>query len=45
VVVLFEVLEDVADVQKRIPVERDVHKRGLHAGNDAGNAALIDASD
>jgi hypothetical protein len=45
VVVVFEILENVADVKESIAVEADVNESGLHAGEDAGNTAFIDAAD
>jgi hypothetical protein len=43
-VVLFEVFENVTDVQEGIAIETDVHKGGLHAGKDAGDFSFVDAA-
>jgi hypothetical protein len=45
VIVIFKIFENVADVQKGIAVEADIDKGGLHTGEDAGDAALVDAAD
>ena len=45
VIVILEVFEDVADVQKGIAVQPDINERGLHTGEHAGYAALVDAAD
>ena len=44
-VVVFEIFENVADVQERVAVETDVHEGGLHAGKDAGDFSFVDAAD
>jgi len=44
-VVVFQILENVADVQKRVAVEADVHESGLHARKDAGDFSFVDAAD
>jgi hypothetical protein len=45
VVVVFEVFENVADVQKRIAVQADVHESGLHAREDARDFSFVDTAD
>jgi hypothetical protein len=45
VIVVFEIFEDIADVKESIAIEADVNERRLHAGEDAGNSAFIDAAD
>jgi hypothetical protein len=44
-VVVFEIFEDVADVKEGIAVEADIDESGLHAGEDAGDSAFVDATD
>jgi hypothetical protein len=44
-VVVFQVFENVANVQKRVAVEADIHESRLHAGKDAGDFSFIDAAD
>ena len=45
VLVILEVFEDVADVEKRIAVEADVHESRLHAGEDACDFSFVNAAD
>ena len=45
VIVVFEIFEDIADVKESIAIEADVNESGLHAGEDAGNSAFVDATD
>jgi hypothetical protein len=45
VVVILEIFEDVADVKKGIAIETDIDESGLHAGEDAGDSAFVDAAD
>ena len=45
VIVVFEVFEDIAHVEKSVAVQADVHESGLHAGKDAGNFSFVDAAD
>ena len=45
VIVVFEIFEDIADVKEGVAIEADVNERGLHAGEDAGNSAFVDAAD
>jgi len=42
--VILEVFENVADVEKRVAVEADVHESGLHAREHARNFSLVDAA-
>jgi len=44
VIVVLEVLEDVTNVQEGVAIQANVHKRGLHAREDAGNFSFIDAA-
>jgi len=44
-VVVFEVFEDVTDVQECIAIETNVHESRLHAGKDAGDFSFVDAAD
>jgi len=45
VIVVFEIFENVADVEESIAIEADVNESGLHAGEDAGDSAFVDAAD
>src|ERR1700751_4437804 len=45
VLVILEVFEDVADVEKRIAVEPDVHESRLHTGKDARHFSFVNAAD
>src|SRR5690242_5665794 len=45
VIVVFKILEDVADVQKGVPIEADIDERRLHPGKDPRHSAFVDASD
>jgi hypothetical protein len=44
-IVVFEIFENVADVQEGVAIKADVNESGLHAGEDASNTALVDAAD
>src|ERR1700736_6777705 len=44
-VVVFEIFKDVADIKESVAVEADVHESRLHAGEDAGDFAFVDAAD
>jgi hypothetical protein len=44
-IIVFEIFEDVADVKEGIAVEADIDESGLHAGEDAGDSAFVDATD
>jgi hypothetical protein len=45
VFVIFEIFENVADIQEGVAVETDVHKSGLHTREHSCYAALVDATD
>ena len=45
VIVLLEIFEEIADVEKRVAIEADIHKGRLHAGQHARDAAFVNASD
>jgi hypothetical protein len=45
VIVILEIFENVADVQKCVAVEADIDEGGLHTGEDASDAAFVDATD
>jgi hypothetical protein len=44
VIVIFQIFENIADVEKSIAIEADVNESGLHAGEDAGDSAFVDAA-
>src|SRR5580704_880624 len=44
VIVVFEIFENIAYVEERIAIEADVNESGLHAGEDAGDSAFVDAA-
>lgn len=44
-VVVFEIFENVTDVQKRVAVQADVHESGLHAWKDASDSSFVDTAD
>jgi hypothetical protein len=44
-IVIFQVFEDVADVEESVAIEPNVHEGRLHTGKDAGNFAFVDAAD
>jgi hypothetical protein len=39
--ILFLLFEKIGDVEESVPLESEVDKRGLHAGEDPGDTALI----
>jgi hypothetical protein len=43
--VVLEVFENVANVEKRIAIQGDVHESGLHTGEDASDFSFVDAAD
>ena len=43
--VVLEVFENVANIEKRIAIQADVHESGLHAGEDACDFSFVDAAD
>lgn len=45
VVVVLEIFEDVTDIEESVAIETDIDESGLHSGEDAGNAAFVDAAD
>jgi hypothetical protein len=45
VIVIFQIFEDIADIQKRVAIQPDIYERRLHTGEHAGYAALVDAAD
>ena len=45
VIVIFEIFENVADVQESVAIETDVDESRLHSGQDAGDFAFVDAAD
>ena len=45
VIVVLKIFENVADVQEGVAVEADIDEGGLHTGEDAGDAAFVDATD
>jgi hypothetical protein len=45
VIVIFEIFENVGDVQESVAIEADVNESGLHTGEHAGDAAFVDAAD
>ena len=45
VIVVLEIFEEIADVEKGVAIESDVHKSRLHAGQHACDAAFVNASD
>lgn len=45
VIVVFEIFEDVADVQESVTIQSNFDERRLHAGEDAGDFAFVDAAD
>ena len=45
VIVILKIFEYVADVQEGVAIEADIDEGGLHTGEDAGDAAFVDATD
>jgi hypothetical protein len=45
VIVVFEIFENIADVEEGIAIEADIDERRLHAGENAGDFAFVDATD
>src|SRR5579863_5888881 len=45
VIVVFEVFENVADVEERVAIEADVDERRLHARQNARYFSFVDAAD
>ena len=44
-IVLFEVFEEVADVEERVCIASNVHEGRLHAGQHARDSTFVNASD
>jgi len=44
-IVVFEVFEHIADVEKGVAIQADVDESRLHAGENASNLAFVDAAD
>jgi hypothetical protein len=44
-IVVFEIFEDIADVQESVAIQADVDECRLHAWEDASNLAFVDAAD
>ena len=44
VIVVFEIFKHVTDVQEGIAIQADIDESGLHAGQDAGDPAFVDAA-
>jgi hypothetical protein len=44
VIVILEIFENVANVKESVAIQADVNESGLHSGEDAGDAALVDAA-
>src|SRR3989442_11918860 len=42
VIVVLEVLENVADVQESVTIQANVHEGGLHPGENAGDFSFVD---
>ena len=45
VIVVFEVFENVADIEERVAIEPDVDESRLHAGKHPRDTALVDTAD
>ena len=45
VIVVFQIFENITDIEEGVAVEADIHESGLHARKDAGNSAFVDAAD
>jgi hypothetical protein len=45
VIVIFEIFENVADVQEGVAIKADVDESRLHTGKDASDFPFIDAAD
>src|SRR5580704_6286330 len=44
VIVVFQIFENIADVEESIAIEADVNESGLHAGEDASDSTFVDAA-
>jgi hypothetical protein len=45
VIVILEILENVADVQEGVAIKPDVHESGLHARKHPRDTAFVDTAD
>ena len=45
VIVIFEIFENVADVQEGVAIETNFDESRLHSGEDAGDFTFVDAAD
>ena len=45
VIVVFEIFENIADIQEGVAIQADVHESGLHARKHPRDAALVDTAD
>jgi hypothetical protein len=45
VIVIFQIFKNVADIQEGVAVQADIHECRLHAWQNAGNSAFVDATD
>src|SRR5882757_7746510 len=45
VVVFFQMFQEIADVQEGVAIEADIHKGGLHAGENSCYASFVEATD
>jgi hypothetical protein len=43
-IIILEVLENVADVEEGVAIETDIDERRLHTGEDSGDSAFVDAA-
>jgi len=43
-IIILEIFEYVADVKKSVAIEADVNESRLHTGENAGDAAFVDAA-
>jgi len=42
--VFFLLFEEIRDVEESVALEAEVHKRGLHAGKNPGDTALVNGA-
>ena len=45
VIVIFQIFEEVADIQEGVAIQTDIDEGRLHAGQHARDAAFVDAAD
>lgn len=45
VVVVFQIFQEIADVEEGVAVEADFYERGLHSRENSGDATFVDTSD